>query len=87
MQHNDGRVGTTGRWFDGACCCSSNNGFGWYGHCGFGQFGFIADGHHGGRFSHPINRHGTYFNPPVGSAARGEGNVLRKEFWVTFYNK
>ena len=86
MQHNDGRQGTTGSWYDRACCCSSNNGFGWYGHCGFGQFGFIADGSHGGKFSHPINRDGNYVNPPVGSDSRGEGNVLKKEFWLTFYH-
>merc|ERR1711998_392521 len=77
MQHDDPRKGKApSKWFDGACCCSNNNGFGWYGSCGFGQFGFVADSAHGGKFSHPIDRNGNYVNPPVGSDARGYGNIL-----------
>ena len=68
LQHTDVAPGATyGTWFDGACCCSSNNGFGWYGSCGFGQFGFVADGSttsgHGGKFflksTNTVNAAGT----------------------------
>ena len=82
MQHNDDGQ-HRGTWYNGACCCSSNDAFGWYGGCGFGQFGFIADGAHGGRFAHPIDRHGLYRNPPVGSASvEGGATISRKEFWL-----
>jgi hypothetical protein len=83
MQHNDDlRTSPQGSWYDGKCCCSTYDSFGWYGGCGFGQFGFVADGGHGGKFSHPIDKHGIYQNPPVGSDSFGAGNILRKEFWL-----
>lgn len=83
MQHNDDlRTSAQGHWFDGKCCCSKFDSFGWYGSCGFGQFGFVADSSHGGKFSHPIDKHGKYQNPPVGSDSFGAGNIIRKEFWL-----
>ena len=50
------------------------------------MFGALSTRLNTAKFSHPINRNGNYVNPPVGSAARGEGNVLKKEFWLTFYH-
>lgn len=73
MQHNDNRDNAwTGQWNNHCCAGYDRNGqggFGWYGQCGYGQFGFEE-----GPFSHPIDRNGQYQNPPV--------TVTRKEYWM-----
>lgn len=78
-QHNDPRTMTwTGSLYDkGACCCSSNSAWGWYGGCGFSQFGSKVDAHHGNTRAHNVNPDGNYVNPPV-------TGVDSKQFYLEF---
>jgi len=81
MNHNDNSRSWTGDWAGGGegghnCCASyfankgaGAGGFGWYGHCGYGQFGFEEGG-----FLHPVDRNGQYQNPAI--------KVTGKEFWM-----
>jgi len=80
FQHNDPRTSAawTGTLYaDSACCCSSNDAWGWYGSCGFSQFGSKVDNSHGFTRAHNINANGDYVNPPV-------TGVDSKQFYLEF---
>jgi hypothetical protein len=80
FQHNDPRTSaawTGSLYASSACCCSSNDAWGWYGSCGFSQFGSKVDSSHGNTRAHNINANGDYVNPPV-------TGVDSKQFYLEF---